>query len=611
MKSQVKTLLRLVEKVLLDLSHQCGVRELTDRDVITLRARVEHEGLSFLTIALPEFCSDFEKSLEHGSVDTLYFRNFKKYKRIPAFLRGIVRQVFDVNTGNLLEKPSIPCIKAVRQICLVMKKVRIPCSEEREMRAIQGYIKIEEDLAQPRAQFDDDFVAEVSSVLWGEFFRRNEFRLDKILPKHGPGATADRIRGNSKYKFKHWHERLEPFFPLVESCFVSYEAISSSEFKGIRVLSEGEEPPVKVIFVPKTLKSPRVIAMEPVCMQYCQQAISSWLMSCLQSDPLTAGQINFSDQKVNQKLAIASSLDRFYSTIDLSEASDRVSNDLVMLMFSPYHDFHDAVQACRSKKAVLPNGDVLTLRKFASMGSALCFPIESMVFYTLCVAARLHSRGLPVTLRNVRLACRRVFIYGDDIVVPVSDTPVTVEYLQQFHCKVNPRKCFSKGNFRESCGCDAYLGVTVNPVYVREVSPNSKHDVSEIISWVATARLFEKQEMTETALMMFKHVISLIGKLPINSDMSPGLGVPDYGSCRYLLSLSTKKKFCRRTQRLLTLSYVPSVLFQKDPLNGYPALLKCLLKLERSVTPISDMRHLSLTARRGCVALKRRWVPVI
>jgi hypothetical protein len=137
------------------------------------------------------------------------------------------------------------------------------------------------------------------------------------------------------------------------------------------------EQPVKVVLVPKTLKGPRVIAEEPCCMQYVQQGIRDVLYDLLENkNRFTSGHINFRDQTVNQSLALASSSDGRLATIDLSDASDRVPYDLALLMFQSNPEVMEAIDSCRSLRAVLPSGQVIgPLRKFASMGSALCFPV--------------------------------------------------------------------------------------------------------------------------------------------------------------------------------------------------------------------------------------------
>jgi hypothetical protein len=126
------------------------------------------------------------------------------------------------------------------------------------------------------------------------------------------------------------------------------------------------------------------------------------------------------------------------------------------------------------------------------MGSALCFPVEAMVFYTLIQSAMHQLDGRRPSSRSIRNYSKLIDIYGDDIIVPVEYTDVVVRYLESYLLKVNVNKSFSKSNFRESCGADYYKGVPVNPVYARTVMPdNLRHwGAEEVLSWNATADLF-------------------------------------------------------------------------------------------------------------------------
>jgi hypothetical protein len=95
-----------------------------------------------------------------------------------------------------------------------------------------------------------------------------------------------------------------------------------------------DETPVKVCFVPKTASKPRVIAIEPVAMQYMQQAIADWIRPLIESKGrFTAGHVNFRDQTVNSNFARSSSIDGKYATLDMSDASDRVTCKQVSMTF--------------------------------------------------------------------------------------------------------------------------------------------------------------------------------------------------------------------------------------------------------------------------------------
>jgi len=612
MKSHVSDYLELAQTIYKDACAQCAA-EVSFRDLKTIRSRVKTQGISFLTITLPNFCSDFESCLELGYVDSKYFQNFRKYRAIPAFLRGLLSRLFDVETGRINDEtvtsPSgyIDTIRSIRQICLAFKKIKLPCTPERANKALANFVAIEnsfEMFSLPREDFESFTL--VSSVLWGNIM--GALHLDVTFPRHGPGATADKRLGNQKYRWRKWHDRLEPYFPSIDSCYPSSIGeldFISKELELLEVVHSEDEQPVRVITVPKTLKGPRIIAIEPCCMQYTQQGLRRLLQSTIESYWLTKGHINFRDQKVNQSSALISSNDCRYATIDLSDASDRVPRDLALEMFRSNPDLRDAIDACRSYRAKMPNGTIVSLRKFASMGSALCFPIESMYFYTICVMALLESRNLPVSHASCFKVTRDIFVYGDDILVPTHEAAVVLDYLRKYNCKVNDRKTFYRGFFRESCGVDAYNGTSVTPVYIRSVPPKNKQQASEIVSWVATANLLFKAGMLKTSQLLFNKVEKIIGGLPSISEESQVLGR------KHFWTSTVPKRFNRRYQRVEVLCWVPGPVYRTDRLDGYAALTKSLIKLEdlESLDAERDFKHLERTARHGAVAITRRWVP--
>lgn len=607
MKSHESILLELAISILKDAIARTTANESANRDIQTLTSRYEHEGLSFLTITLPSFGQDFERSLANGAIDPSAFRSFRKAGAIPAFLQGMLGQVFSADTGRILNEPSVHAVEGIRQVVYAFKKLKLACAPKRVRKAFKGYIQDERDLNASIAPVNIVKFNDVVDHLWYWLARSPDMGLERVIPRHGPGATAEGISGNRKFKFSNWYSRLEPYFPMIEYTLGTLSAYDSLEFKEITTVRSDQELPVKVITVPKTLKAPRIIAIEPVCMQYTQQALRRALYKALESNWMTSGHVNFTDQTINQRIALMSSRDGSMATLDLSSASDRVPARLVYDMLKAVPEFRDAVFACRSKTAKLPTGEVIHLKKFASMGSALCFPIESMYFYTLCVGALLEKRGLPVTSRNAYSVSRDIYVYGDDIVVPADEAEFVVNYLQEYLCKVNMSKSFWSGNFRESCGMDAFQGRRVTPTYIREMPPDNKQSVSALISWCKTAGLLYKEGYYQASDYMYDVVERLLGKLPIVEDQCAGLG---------RLSDSRPYSIGRWNKRLQVpevRTWVPSPVYRKDKLDGYPAFLKSILHLElmedKTVQPsTSDERHLQRTARYGAVSLKRRWV---
>jgi len=608
LKSNVSDSLELLEYVYKDASNKC-IADVSDlRDLITIRSRTENEGMSFLTITLPNFCRDFERALSNGIIDSTMFRNFRKIGAIPCFLQGMLSQIFSRETGRINEYeedfPSV--VETVRQLCLTFKKLEVDCTPERTAIAFSSYIEIEQSIEMSSVPTVDaaNFMA-VSSILWDNDLVG--IKLTECSPRHGPGATAESISGNQKYIWQFWHDRLEPYFPLIDNAYPLGMPIDAKELDLVTIVKPEDEKPVRVIAVPKTLKSPRIIAIEPVCMQYVQQGIRNVLYDVIESSRFAGGHVNFRDQSINQRLALDSSSTCRLATIDLSDASDRVPRDLALEMFRSNPDLRDAIDACRSTRAQLPDGTIIgPLKKFASMGSALCFPVEAMYFYTICVVACLQAANLPVTPRNCFKVSRDVYVYGDDIIVPTTYAVTVLEHLRKYNCKVNTNKTFVSGNFRESCGIDAYRGYEVTPTYVRRTCPENRQQADQLISWTATSNSFYKKGYWMTARFMQCKLESILGELPFVSDTSAGLGRTSF------LGFRSIQRWNRKLHRFEVNCWIPRPVYRIDKLEGYGALTKAFLKLEDLKNPLvsRDAHHLERSARHHAVALKRGWLPI-
>lgn len=613
MKSNVSDLLEVAHSIYIDACALCVADVFDLRDWQTIQSRVEYEGYGFLTMTLPQFCNDFERGLAEEVVDSSLFQAFKtrRNEAIPAFLQGMLSRLFNRRTGRYEQSTdsvlSASIVGCVRQICLTFKKLELPCSLDKVQGALKRFVQTEHELS--TYSLGPDATKEftkVVSVLWDNTM--HGLRLADLIPNHGPGATADGISGNSKYRWQYWHERVEPYFPVIDSAFC-FSAFGSEELDSVSVLSWDQELPVKVTPVPKTLKGPRIIAIEPCCMQYAQQAIRGLLYEALESSEISAGHVNFRDQSKNQQLALMASKTGQYSTIDLSDASDRVPRKLALSMFDSNPDLRDAIESCRSTHAMLPDGTIVgPLEKFASMGSALCFPVESMYFYTICVMALLKSMDLPTTHGHVWDVTRDIYVYGDDLIVPTEHATVVLSYLQKYYCKVNMSKTFVSGSFRESCGMDAYAGREVTPTYLRRMPPENRQQSDRIISWVKTANLFYKRGFWSTSSILFERVERLLGRLPYLDENSEGLGRITYSN---EVSHERKRRWDPLIQGFEIKAWVAEPVYRTDELVGYAALQKSLSKLSGllSLDEQRDPFHLEHSARHGVAALKRRWVP--
>lgn len=600
----MKSLIALAHVVLEDLGDRCRIS--TSRDKITVTARVKHEGLSFLTIALPKFGKDLQKGLDSGFVAPTMFTGFSRHLGLPRFLGGFLELVFDRETGLLLPEPSIEAIRSLHQFTAMFGKVELDCSDARVARAMDGFIQCETEVRKNDSLLEGnrhllEKFQRVSSVLFANVFTEIDLMvyLGAHLPKHGPGATAEKLRSNEKYSSMEWTQRLEEYFPSGEFLFPNPRWWQTAQDVNLR--EPGDELPVRVIHVPKTLDKPRIIAIEPTCMQYAQQSLLEPMTELIDRDDLLRSIMGNLDQEPNRQLAKEGSIYGDLATLDLSEASDRVSNQLVRTMFARWPHLLEAVDACRSRRADVPGYGVVRLAKFASMGSALCFAVEGMVFTTIVFMAAEEVLDQPVDRRLLRELSGRVRIYGDDIIVPVEMVHRVIELLETFGLKVNHNKSFWTGRFRESCGGDYYGGREITPIRVRRALPTSRKHVPEIVSTVALRNhLFESGYERSVQFLdgILSKLLRVYPEIPRNTS---ALGRWTYGPIRP--ERSNPNTFRPQIKACVTVTKLPS-----DILDEHGALMKFFLK--RGELPITDRKHLRRAGRPVSVDIKTRWIDI-
>lgn len=593
---RVKSLMLLWNEVAQEVGAWCQTS--TTRDYQTVTSRVAHEGLSFLTIALPQFCRDFEKGLEQGFVDSNQFVGFARTGGLPRFLSGFLRRVYS-GDGRLLPEPCVDSIQAIRQLTLMFGKIEIPCTRERELAAYSRFLECEKDVRVSDKLLPSHMLERfkrMGSVLLGQLFSQVDLAVyeGRLVPRHGPGATADRLVANQKYTQTEWTQRLEDLFPSAEYLFPSHG--NWREAQRVDILEPGAERPVRVITVPKTLKTPRIIAIEPTAMQYMQQALLELIVKGVQEDDLLYSFLGFDDQISNQDMAQRGSLSGDLATLDLSDASDRVSNQHVRALTSQHPWLARAVDATRSRKASVL-GKTIRLAKFASMGSALCFPFEAFTFLTCCFLGIEDTLNRRLSRRDLRGYVGRVRVFGDDIIVPSNTVSSVVRVLETFGFRVNGHKSFWNGKFRESCGMEFYNGHEVTTVRVRRLLPTRRTDSQELISAVSLRNNFFSHGMWRTARYLDDMLDSFL-KLPAVAPTSPSLGRHSF------LGYDTERMDVHLHSPLVR-GYAVVPRLPKSPLSGLGALLKFFLK--RGDEPHSE-GHLVRAGRPCTVDIKRRWM---
>ena len=199
-------------------------------------------------------------------------------------------------------------------------------------------------------------------------------------------------------------------------------------------------------FVPKTAKTHRSIAVEPLLSGYLQKGADQ-----LMRQKLKRIGIDLSLQEPNAEMARQGSLDDSESgfvTIDLSAASDSLAVEVVRDLLPP--EWFVVLDRWRSRSYKYRNM-IYPYSKFCSMGNGFCFPLETLIFVAACHAVGAGSPG-----RDFR-------VYGDDIIVKKSVARQVINLLAYLGFKTNGDKTFLGGPFRESCGSDWFGGVDVRP----------------------------------------------------------------------------------------------------------------------------------------------------
>jgi len=202
----------------------------------------------------------------------------------------------------------------------------------------------------------------------------------------------------------------------------------------------------KIAFAPKTTVTDRVIAVEPFINGFLQKGLDQLMRLKLKRVGL-----DLSDQTKNSEGARLGSLyddELSFATIDLSSASDSISEELCRNLLPP--DWFDIMNSIRSK-SFSHDGVVRRYEKFCSMGNGFCFPLETLLF-----AAAAHAVGCKSPGHDF-------VVYGDDIVLQRRRARDLLVLLEVMGFAVNSGKTFIEGPFRESCGRDWFGGEDVRP----------------------------------------------------------------------------------------------------------------------------------------------------
>lgn len=362
---------------------------------------------------------------------------------------------------------------AVNLIASFPRKIKLHDTSELWQKSAEAWFETEMN---HNFSFDPLIAEAMQEIITGWFSDWDDYVQGIYAPQHGPGTTAE---GCTSIKEKYnWM-----FLPkkVVKELYLSGYCLARS----MPVLDI--ELPAEQTFVSKRWDALRGISMEWAGMMWAQQGLMKALYAYIHWHPYLRKHINLISQRQNQEYARYASFMQTYCTCDYSSASDLIGARLVSTVFDKV-PFKRLLMALRTKSARL--GDKTTkLQKFAPMGNALSFPVESLVFGALC-----------------ELSCRWAgvkpswSVFGDDTIIPEQAFP-HLEFLSQaLNFKLNRDKSFVRSSFTESCGREYFNGEDVTPIYFRIQVSNLRNPVNadNFSAWIEMANSCFELGLTRT-----------------------------------------------------------------------------------------------------------------
>jgi len=605
-----------------------------ERDLTHLQSLVDSRGISVYMEILPKIGKHFDRCLANGQYCRSGLPLTKRVSGrvlVPAFMRGLYLLIFD-ETGRLKDDANLEAITFLRQIVFAAKKASFPCTAEKAATEVEEFYAVDQTLPEPDRFWEGETEAHASIKETFHGFEKSPLyraRADALFPhsrkvltivlgmldkvsgiltnslgsydpsdwrfKHGPGAVAEFTGIANKYSWRAWSETLETEFPYADYAFHSYSAWARRCDHLPDVGCENQSS--RMVAVPKSYSKPRLIAAEPSANQWCQQNL--WHYFSDRSAACWIGSfVRFRDQRLNQELARIGSRDGSLATVDLSAASDRVSCHVVGQAFRRNSRLLSALRATRTRSvgqslsARAP--EVIRLRKFSTMGSACTFPVESLIFLCVAVSCALVKRRLNATLRNIESLRGTIAVFGDDIVIPSDCRELLEQSLELLQFKINDAKTFWTGEFRESCGVDAFRGVDVTPAYWHGWYDGKPASLASV---VATTNNFYQKFMLSTAAYLASTLPRFI------PDVAQRSGAFGYKSRTEPDNMAFRRRWNSDLQReeIYVLTRIESS--SRSPTNDDTAFLQ--LFTER---PGQGIPWTHGVAQRPRVQVKSRWV---
>lgn len=632
--SLVSDLLAVAIGICEDIQSAYSQRVVFDRDVENLTRYCQSRGLGFFTFDLPNLDSILLNGLETGRLlpEGPLSRVVSSKTNVPRFFSGLWLRVFD-NSGCLKQDADVDAIRFLRQVATFAKRISVDCTPSRISSVVEEYHDIDEALRPPTLSWSaDDLDApgiggylsladyppslplfpngkrecgdllrrcqRVADIIIGQFsfyepslYSEEQFdRTGKSGFRHGPGAVSDRKGTVNKYNFPRWSDKLERWFPY--------------SLCGRTAGAEGDHPsnhemPSRLIAVPKTAKGPRLIASEPTEHQWCQQLTRHFMVEELRRI-FGSSFICFSRQELSQDLVLRASKDARLATVDLSSASDRLSCWVVERVFRKGPSILHALHASRTRyirEDILAAPSFLKMKKFASQGTAVTFPVQSLVFLCLALGVSIDKPSYRIEMSDIWKMRHQVRVFGDDIIIPTHAYDSLVQVMDSLELKVNDSKSFYRGRFRESCGLDAFGGINITPVKITHINATTPAGRASLID---TSNNFFRSGYWRTAEILESKLPGWIRKnLPVVGLDCGVLGLTSF--CGSDVS-HLKYRWNTKLQRDEVRCFAITSKAHKQPIGEWHALLQWFTE-----DPPEDLNWTNGVAGRPKVSNHLRW----
>lgn len=213
---------------------------------------------------------------------------------------------------------------------------------------------------------------------------------------------------------------------------------------------------VRVIAVPKSYKAARVIAAAPTLCGTEQQAILAGLLRAV-ARTRYGSLIHIDDQDVNKELCRLGSVYNVYATVDLSGASDSISESLAAYVLPS--EVYQAICTCNPDYMEV-NGKRIKRFIFQTSGNATTFICETIIFLAIVLCANEYAS------LYLQQSIMTPVVYGDDMICDCGTYETLLDFLDMLGFTVNVDKSYgSESDYRESCGVEFENGISLTTSY--------------------------------------------------------------------------------------------------------------------------------------------------